>query len=340
MKKILKYLSQLMIWRYGPRIVAVTGSAGKTSAVEAIYAVLTHCSGDKKCPKVRISKGIVHHSAFAAPLAILGEWSDEESLFALTRKLTLKKKIKKVIFGFKIIFISLWKIFIIKDSDYPGILVLEYGARHPKDMKYLLGIARPEVGIITAIGKIPAHVEFWSSPDSLVKEKSKLIEQLSSSGFAILNSDDDAVIRLKERTRAKIVTFGFNEGADLRIISFDNRTDDGRPFGISFKMNYGGSVVPVIIDNIFGKAEAYTAAVAASVGLVFDLNLVEISEALSKNYKSGPDAMKLQPGIKNTMILNSSSNASPASVEEALYILRDLPGARKIAVLGDMLELG
>ena len=94
--------------------------------------------------------------------------------------------------------------------DYPELLILEYAADRPGDIKYLLEIAKPFIGVVTAIGKIPVHVEFFSSPEAISREKVKVIEGLSANSFAVLNFDDEAVINMKERTRAKIITFGFN----------------------------------------------------------------------------------------------------------------------------------
>ena len=168
------------------------------------------------------------------------------------------------------------------------------------------------------------------------------MEALPANGFAVLNFDNEIVMRMKEQTRARVITFGFNEGADVKISNFENHSsgEPVEPFGISFKLEYGGSFVPVILKNAFGKAQAYAAAVSACVGLIYDLNLVEIVEALLKNYSPAKGRMNLLKGIKDTYIIDDSYNASPLSMQEALETIRELPSKRKIAVLGDMLELG
>ena len=228
----------------------------------------------------------------------------------------------------------------LKKFIYPEILILEYAADRPGDIKELLEIAKPYIGIITAIGEIPVHIEFFSGPEAVAREKARVVESLSANGFAILNFDNEAVMNMKERTRAKIITFGFNENADVKISSLENRIENGIPIGVSFKIEYAGSFVPVVLKNVFGRAQAYAAAIAACVGLIFDLNLVEISEALSANYQPAKGRMNLLKGIKGAYIINDAYNASPISMEEALKTLADLPAERKIAVLGDMLELG
>ncbi len=83
----------------------------------------------------------------------------------------------------------MWRV-IVKSKKYPDILVLEYGADKPGDIKYLLKLARPTIGAITAVGDIPVHVEFYAGPDDVAREKGRLIESLNSTGFAVLNYDD------------------------------------------------------------------------------------------------------------------------------------------------------
>jgi len=234
----------------------------------------------------------------------------------------------------------LFRVLFQRRSAYPEVLILEYAADRPGDIEYLLEIARPYVGIITTIGEIPVHVEFFSGPEAVGQEKSKLTEALPANGFAVLNFDNETVMRMKEQTRARVITFGFNEGADVKISNFENHSEDEKPFGISFKLEYGGSFVPVILKNAFGKAQAYAAAISACVGLIYDLNLVEIVEAILKNYSPAKGRMNLLRGIKNTHIIDDSYNASPLSMQEALETICELPSKRKIAVLGDMLELG
>ncbi|MEK7162738.1 MAG: UDP-N-acetylmuramoyl-tripeptide--D-alanyl-D-alanine ligase [Patescibacteria group bacterium] len=341
---ILKQLAQLIIWRFEPRVIAITGSVGKTSAKEAIYAVLTHSAGSgQRKLRVRKSEGNLNNE-LGVSLAIIGPptggWKEEELKLVSRDTPAGKWKIRKLLFWLKVVIFALFRIFFLRKSAYPQILILEYAADRPGDIKYLLEIAKPFIGIVTAIGEIPVHVEFFSSSEAVGREKARVVESLPANGFAILNFDDEIVMKTRERTRAKIITFGFGEAADLKISGFENRSEEDNFIGISFKIEYNGSFVPVILKNVFGKAQAYAAAIAACVGLIFDLNLVQISEALSLDYRSVKGRMNLIKGIKDTYIINDAYNASPISMEEALTTLGDLSAKRKIAVLGDMLELG
>jgi len=347
LKSILKQLARLMVWRFKPKIIGITGSAGKTSTKEAIFAVL------KNHHHVRKSKGNLNNE-IGVPLTILGDWSEKELKLVSRDTPPGEKRIKKLFFWIKVIVSALIRVLFLHKSAYPRVLILEYAADRPGDIKYLLEIARPQIGLVTTIGEIPVHVEFFSGPEAVAREKSKLIESLPANGFAVLNFDNEIVMEMRERTRARVITFGFAEGADLRITNFNltqtnadnisvnqrNNLRESALGGVSFKLEYAGSVVPVVLKNAFGKAQAYAAAASACVGLIFDLNLVEISEALSNNYQPAKGRMNLIAGIKDTYIIDDTYNASPISMQEALETLRNLPAKRKIAVLGDMLELG
>ncbi len=245
---------------------------------------------------------------------------------------------QKLLFWIRVVVGSLWRA-AFKNKAYPEILILEYGADRPGDIKNLLKIARPNVSVITAIGDIPVHVEFYSGPDDVAREKGRLIEYLPAAGAAILNYDDEAVMNLEQRTRARVATFGFNKGAEIKISRLENRMEGERPVGISFKLEYKGAYVPVRLQGVFGRSHAYAAGAAAAVGITFGMNLAAISEALT-NYSPPDSRMHLLPGVKNTFIIDDSYNASPLSMHAALDALRDLPAKRKIAVLGDMLEIG
>lgn len=319
LKVVLKKLARLTIWRYRPGIIGITGSVGKTSAKLAIAAVL----GSER--QVRYSAGNFNNE-LGLPLTVISS----------------KTKIEGFLFWPKVILSAIFQIITPRSwqkNKYPELLILEYGADRPGDIKYLLSIARPNISVITAVGNIPVHVEFYSGPEELAREKSRLIEYLPAAGFAILNFDDETIFNLKDRTRAHLMTFGFSKESDVRVTSFETKSDGDRPRGIGFRLEYGGSFVPVKIDGIFGKTQGYAAAAAAAVGLAFGMNLVKISEALHF-YKPAPSRMELIPGIKYSYIINDSYNASPLSTHAALDTLLDLPAKRKIAVLGDMTEIG
>ncbi|HEY4524033.1 MAG TPA: UDP-N-acetylmuramoyl-tripeptide--D-alanyl-D-alanine ligase [Candidatus Paceibacterota bacterium] len=328
---ILRLLAVFIIWRHRPGIIGITGSVGKTSTKQATAAVL---AVDRKIRYAPSS----HNNEIGFPLAVIGEWSKKDLKLVSNTEPPGIKKILKFFFWLKVFTTGIFALFGSK-SKYPELLILEYGIQEPGDMKKLLNIAKPNIGIITAIGEIPVHVEFFTGVDALAREKSRLVEFLPAAGFAVLNYDDDTVMRMKDRTRARTISYGFGEGADVRITNFENRSEGSRPAGIAFKLEYAGSFVPVRLDEVFGKAQAYAAAAAAAAGLIFGINLIKIAESLKK-YRPIEGRMTLIEGIKETLIIDDSYNAAPLSMHAALDTLRLLKAKRKVAVLGDMLEIG
>lgn len=343
LRKLLRRCARTIVWNYRPEIVAITGSVGKTSAKDAIFAVLSKKGvaslSEKERWRVRKAKGNFNNE-IGTPLTVIGEWSDDELKLISRDTPAGTRRAKKALFWIRVLATATAHVLIPRRKRYPQILVLEYGADRQGDIRYLLGIARPKIGVITAIGDTPSHVEYYPDAEAVAKEKAKLVESLPAGGWAILNYDDDLVLAMREKTRARIKTFGFNEGADVRISHFENRSIDGRPEGISFKIESDGSFVPVTVKNVFGRAQAYSIAIAFAVGTTFGLNLVEIAELIERYYIPAKHRMNLIEGIKGSWIIDDSYNAAPLSVKEALMTVHDLQAGRKIGVLGDMLELG
>jgi len=324
---ILKILAIITIWRYRPVIIGITGSVGKTGTKEAIYSVLNE--------KFRTRRNIKNYNnEIGAPLTILGSYLSPETTFS------------GLLGWLKIFLKSLLNI--IYQKDYPEILVLELGVSKPGDMKYLISFIPVKIGVFTAIGEFPSHIEFFPEKGKLVKEKSLLIKSLPDDGLAVLNYDDLSVRQEGDDLPEKIQTmyYGFGQGADLKIENYELKADDIEKgdFGVNFKLDYKGSFVPIRLIGVLGKHQVFSAAAAASIGLFFNLNLVDISEAL-KDYRSLPGRTNLIKGIKQTWIIDDTYNASPLSTESSLEILNELSlnsskQVRRIAVLGDMMELG
>lgn len=331
-ESVLKLLARWAVYKYQPGVIGITGSIGKTSTKEAIAVVL------KNMRELRASRGNFN-SQKGLLFTILGDWPEDQIKLFSRAYPAGANVLKKIGFVIKVIFVSLGNLIFGLQSGYPEILVLEYGADKPGDIKELLEIARPQIAVVTAIGAIPAHIEFYPSAQAVAREKARLIENLPANGFAVLNADDESVIDLKDRTRAHVLTFGFGREAEVRITNFEHRFENNRLVGVAFKLEYGGSFVPVKIDGSLSKAVAYAAAAAACVGIVFGMNLVKIAEAL-QTFQSPPHRMKIVLGIKNTTIVDDSYNASPASMALAIETIKSISASRKVGILGDMLEIG
>lgn len=317
LQKIVKTLARLTIARFHPTIIGVTGSVGKTSTKEAIYAVLSSVY------KTRRNLANLNNE-IGLPLTILGNYSNSGGFFFWLGAIIAA--LIRLLFG-----------------GYPKFLVLEYAADRPGDLTYLLEIARPTISVVTAIGDIPVHVEFYENVEMVAREKSRLVETLTSTGTAILNADDERVLAMAAKTRAKIITYGFSEKANVRITNLETHietiNDLARPTGISFKLSYGGIVVPIRLSDTAGKPQAYAAAAAACAGIISKMNFVQIANALAE-YKPLSQRMNFLNGIRNSLLVDDSYNASPLSVAAAIETIKSLPAMRKVAILGDMRELG
>ena len=310
---ILKILAQATLWRYQPTIIGVTGSVGKTSSKEVIYTVLKN--------KYNVRRNLKNfNNEIGVPLTILGQDTGGRSPLSWLR----------------IFLVSFFEIFYTK--EYPEILVLEMGADRLGDIAYLTSFVKCDVGVVTAIGEIPVHVEFFQTPDQVAKEKSNILKCLNQEGWAILNFDDNRVRSMARRTQGKIFSYGFDEKANLRVTNFEQNFDDLAEAGISLKVDYQGSNVPLRLKNIYAKHQVYSILAGMAVGLIFKMNLIEISEALA-NYEPPAGRLRLVRGVKRTWLIDDTYNSSPSSALGALDLLAKMPG-RKIAVLGDMLELG
>lgn len=314
---ILKWLAQATIAKYRPRVIAITGSVGKTSAKEAVYAAL------KDGASVRRSRGNFNNE-LGAPLAILGDWA----------------KIEGPMFWPKVIVSGFFGL--LRRRPYPEMLVLEYGVQKPGDMRYLLDIAKPEVGVVTAVGEVPVHVEFFKDAAELAREKSRLPEAVFASGTAILNADDKNVLAMKERLRAHVLLVGTKVNADVRVMSVVNQElEDGCPVGVTFKLEYRGNVVPVRLMGMLGKSHAFAGAFGVAAGLAAGGNLLRLVASFEKNYAPAKHRMTIVQGAGGVSIIDDTYNASPLSMKVALEAVKSLKKTKRVVgILGDMLELG
>jgi UDP-N-acetylmuramoyl-tripeptide--D-alanyl-D-alanine ligase len=220
---------------------------------------------------------------------------------------------------------------------YPEVLVLEMGIDQKGDMDYLMSFAAPHIGVATHVSE--SHMRQFGTVANIAKEKRKLIKALPEDGFAILNADNEWTKKMKDTTKAKAITYGFSSEADIRVDNLLFHGDTGHVEGYSFKLNYKGKSVPVRLPFILAKHLIPSALAAVGVGVAMKLNLVEIAQAL-EGFQSLPGRMNMFPGIQETQIIDDTYNASPASTRAAIESLSYMQAPRKVAILGDMLELG
>lgn len=312
LEKILCALARPVLRKYRPLVVGITGSVGKSSAKEALALALS--AGYT----VRKAEGN-YNNEIGIPLTIIGAKSGGRSLF------------RWVGVFFK------WLFLMIFPTRYPQVLVLEMGIDRPGDMGFLLQFVSVNIGIVTQVSS--SHLAYFGTLSNIAREKGKLIASLPSDGYAILNADDKRTLKMRDRTKAKVLTYGFDEGADVRADNFLLHREAKRAEGFSLKVNFDGTTVPLRLPKIVAKHHIPAALAAVSVAMALKMNLVDVVTALEA-FEPLPGRLRLLPGRDNTFLLDDTYNASPESTRAALEVMGGLMAPRKIVVLGDMLELG
>jgi UDP-N-acetylmuramoyl-tripeptide--D-alanyl-D-alanine ligase len=212
-------------------------------------------------------------------------------------------------------------------------VVLEMGMYDLGEIASLCEIAQPHVGVITNIG--PVHLERLGTIERIVQAKSELVQALPADGTAILNYDDPLVRPMAGQTPAAVFTYGLSPEADL----WASEVTGAGLEGIRFTFHYGSDAIHARVP-LLGRHSVHTALRAALVGLVEGLDWEEIISGLQALPSSAQLRLVAVAGPNGSTLLDDSYNASPASTIAALNLLDDLSGNRKIAVLGDMMELG
>lgn len=210
--------------------------------------------------------------------------------------------------------------------------VMEMGFYVPGEIAFLCDIALPQVGVVTNVGTV--HAERAGSQEAIARGKAELVQALppAPEGVAILNFDDAWVRKMEEKTKAQIFFYGLSPEAHL----WADQVEGLGLEGIRFRIHYQGETLHVKIPLI-GRHSVHTALRAAAVGLVEGMNWQEILEGLNQGHTQlRLAAVRSESGA---LLLDDTYNASPESMLAALNLLDELDG-RKIAVLGDMLELG
>ncbi len=266
--------------RIGPKVVAVTGSVGKSTTKEMIASALEKTFRVSKTPAN-------HNNDIGVPMAILSMPADTQ------------------------------------------VAVLEMGMNHFGEIAYLSNIAHPDVAVIINIGTM--HMEFLGSQEGIRKAKMEIVDGMSAKGMLLLNGDDTLLRNLDQEPAQRVTYFGQSEGCDVR--GLDVRQEDGV---LRFRAEAGHLSIPVELA-LEGEHYVNDALAAVTVALKLMVPSERIGESLSKFRNMSGRQEIFQAG--GYTIINDCYNAGPESMAAALNVLGKRPG-RRIAVLGDMLELG
>ena len=313
----LRRLARKIIQTQQPKIVAVTGSVGKTSAKEAIAAVLSQ--------KFRVRAAHKNYNnEWGVPFTIIGVDTPGRSVF-----------------GWLAVWWRARGLASSRRKEYPELLVLEMGADRKGDIQYLCETAPPDVAVITAVSA--AHTEFFGSIEEVAEEKGTLVRALKPGGIAVLNGDDPHARDMEHDAKGKAVLYGFG-AEEVRADGIEMEFPDrgAWPRGMAAILRHNDRAIPFMIEGAVGRHALYPALAGAAVGLALGLSMEEVEEGL-RQYTPPSGRMRLISGIKNTLLIDDSYNSSPLAAIAAVETLAEIEpvqNGERYAVLGDMAELG
>jgi len=328
----LRLAARIQLFKIKPKIVALTGSQGKTSLRNAVFSVLSL--------KYKVKKSIKANSETGIPLDLLDLHPVNYSLIEWL----------KLAFLIPIRLLTNWKkydVYVVElgvDDPYP-----------PKNMEYLLGFIKPEIAIFLNVSLV--HTQQFSQLISknkrletredreglllslIAREKGKMITLLDEDKTAIVNRDDLWVWKMAKKTRAKLISFGKNKSQKngIRIKSTNLKPSD---LATVFSFEYRKQTYQINLPFLLPEHYASTLAAALAAGLAMKVDLAEACQALEEGLILPPGRMTLFKGIKDSLLIDSSYNASKKPTLDALELLTKVPAKPKTVVLGDMRELG
>jgi UDP-N-acetylmuramoyl-tripeptide--D-alanyl-D-alanine ligase len=208
--------------------------------------------------------------------------------------------------------------------------VLEVGMDHLGEIARSCEIVRPDTAVVLNVG--PTHLERLGSMEAIARAKGEAVEAIGPGGTAILNADDPYVAAMASKTKGRVLTFGVEKPADVRATAIQGRGLDGVDFTVSAFGRLLAAHSPVPGERLVPNA---LAAIAVAVN-----DAISVEDAVAGLAQlTIPTRLQPRPGSGGATILDDSYNAGPASMLAALAVLAEMPG-RRIALLGDMLELG
>jgi len=308
----LRFFTKLKLQRVHPKIIGVTGSMGKTSAMHALATIIS--------PSYKTKVTLKGNSESGIPLEILNIKMKNFSCMSWMSALALAP-----VHAF--------------DDEMYDVLIVEMGIdepEEPKNMGYLLKIVTPDIGVILNVSSV--HTEqFGGDIHAIAKEKGLLVTTMDETRVAVINADDPLVAPLKDQTSALVKTFGKGKNATLRITAYELK---GTTTTIIFEYNDIRHTLS-FKDQVFFEQYGYIFAAALLVGIQLEISLEDGIKRLQTSYHLPPGRLSVLKGEKQSTIIDSSYNASPSAVKAALQLLKQVKiKGKRIAVLGDMRELG
>jgi len=215
----------------------------------------------------------------------------------------------------------------------PDVAVMELGMNHPGEISTLVAIAEPEVRVWTNVGD--AHIGFFGSPDAIADAKAEILERAGAAHVLVCNADDPRVMARAGRFAGKVVTFGTAAGADVRAREIEDLGVDGMRARVDTRAGAAR-----LATRLLGRGNLDNVLAATATALEFDIPLDAIAAAAARLTAADRRGAvrRLRAGI---VLIDDSYNSSPAALARALDVVaQERRTARKVAVLGEMLELG
>lgn len=316
-RRILVFLitleARLALVLHRPRIVAVTGNLGKTSVKDAIFAAVSSRGHVRKSNKS-------FNSDIGVPLAILGlenPWSNP--------------------------FLWIWTLvrgfFAACTPLFPSLLILEVGADAPGDIASIATWLHADIAVFTGVPEVPVHIENFGSRERVLTEKRALFLGLRPGGV-VVSIDDASAAEVLHDISARRVVYGLsascNVGGTDREVVYEN----GKPIGMRAHVRIGEDSFPLVVHGSLGVSRILAALAGVAVAKELGVSIEAALDGLA-SMSPTPGRMRLLSGVHKSTVIDDSYNSSPAAAIAALDILRDIEReGRRIAVLGDMLELG
>lgn len=326
--QILKYASKQLLKRYKPTLIGVIGNVGKTSMRTNMVSFLSQFSP--------VGTNIDNYNTpIGITLSFLDEVSPGKNIFRWIP--IVIKAVSRAWFG---------------DSQFAPIWVLEIGVDAPGDMdEFVADFLLFDVVVFGFIGENPVHLAQFTDRKELINEDAKILRGLKADGVLIIDGDDE-FIKSIWRKRENVITFGFGtvdiKASDFKVaIDVVNTKEQWAHYysslvpKASFKVEYRGSSIPFQVDYILGKHQVNAVLPSIALGIVDGMNLIDISQQI-KQVNPVKGRLRCLEGVKDTLLIDDTYNAAPSAVIMALDSLNRLKvsGARKVAILGVMRELG
>jgi UDP-N-acetylmuramoyl-tripeptide--D-alanyl-D-alanine ligase len=320
--KILFWESSLILNKFKPKIVAITGNIGKTTTKEYIGQILNF----KYAEKVRYPAKSLN-SDIGVTLTILNQPNAWDSYYK----------------WFKVITLGFWKQYF---GEFPEILVLEIGADHPGDIKKLTEIVTPDIVVLTAFQELPTHAEFFSSKEEHIREKKYLVDALKENGVLVCNIDDSIMYKLaEEKNGVTKLYFGKDPKANvvLKDVQFDYDNESiltGMKNKLKFNFENDNDEIEISIFGIVGYAQSYSLSAGVLVAKILGMKNKEIESSL-ESFVPANSRMRLLKGVYGSTIIDDSYNASPEAFKNSFQVLEKIfVKGKKVCVVGHMAELG